>query len=82
MKFQNKDTYRRLRLMFDAVDLTVKKGWNEDKIYDFVQKPNWYSEYSWNKKTSDACYKKILKMKLLTKREIPLWDMDVGWEDK
>lgn len=71
-----------MRLQFDAVGLTEEKGWDEEKIIDFMKTPNWFSRYSWNKKTSDACYQEMMRRKLIKKRDVIWHDSIYGWKDE
>ena len=79
--FVNRDTFKRLRIQFDAIGLTENAGWDEQRIYAFVNTPNWFQQHTWTRKQSDECYKKMVAAKLLTQKEIAMYDLDKGWRD-
>jgi hypothetical protein len=82
MSFNNRKGYKIMRIQFDAIGLTEQAGWSEDKIFEFVNTPNWFSQYSWNKKTKDACYQQMVKRRLVKKHDVNWHDINYGWKDK
>ena len=73
--------YSILRIQFDSIGLTESSGWSINKIEEFIKTPNWFQEYAWSEEHKKEFQKKVVKKRLLRKRDLPMWDLCYGWKD-